>query len=464
MSYSPKTFRALSFHDARPGFLGGSDTPRAYLERCLETIAAREPVVKAWVARNEEGARAAADAATRRYLAGQPLSAIDGMPIGIKDLFETRDMPTQMGSPLYAGNHPKRDTAVVQALRRAGAVVLGKLVTTELGMSHPGATTNPFDPARTPGGSSSGTGAAIGARMVPAAIGSHAWGSGLRPGSFCANYTLKPTFGAINRGERQGSSLSHISVHAGSCEDMWRVAIEMATRAGGDAGYPGLYGAMEPPAAVRPVRLIVMQTSGWSEVDGATHRVFEKALAQLRARGVEVIDRQDDPLIEAFERSVEDSSSIVRDLLSYESRMAWENLYAVNPEKLSASLMGRIELGRQLTPRDYRSVLALRDNARRLYTALAPLADAIVTLSSAGPAPLMGSTGGSDGKITHTTGDPVFNAPSSILGAPAISLPLFAVSGMPVGLQVMGQQHTDERLAGIAQWVSDQIVPVEEAD
>lgn len=461
MSYSPRTFKTLSFHDARPSFLDGSDTPRAYLERCLETIAEREPTVQAWVVRNEEGARAAADAATARYRNGQPLSPIDGLPIGIKDLFETRDMPTQMGSPLFAGNHPKRDTALVQALRQAGAIVLGKLVTTELGMSHPGPTTNPFDPTRTPGGSSSGSGAAIGARMVPAAIGSHAWGSGLRPASFCANHTIKPTFGAINRGERQGSSLSHISVHAGSLEDMWRVAIEIANRAGGDAGYPGLYGPAEPPAAVRPSRLILMQTAGWSDLDDKTLRACGKMIDQLRAQGIKVIDRSDDPLIEAFEQSIVESSHIVRDLLSYESRMSWENLYALNPDKLSESLIGRIEVGRQLTPQDYRNVLAQRDNARRLHAALAPLADAIVTLSSVGPAPLMGSTGGTDGKITHTTGDPVFNAPSSILGAPAISVPLMAVGGLPLGLQVMGQQHADARLTGVARWLSENVDPVE---
>jgi len=462
LNYSPRTYKTLSFHDARASFLEGSDTPRAYLERCLETIAARDGVVQAWVVRNEEGARAAADAATERYRRGQPLSPLDGMPIGIKDLFETRDMPTQMGSPLYLGNHPKRDTAFVQALRHAGAVVLGKLVTTELGMSTAGATTNPFDPERTPGGSSSGTGAAVGARMVPAAIGSHAWGSGLRPASFCANYTIKPTFGAINRGERQGSSLSHISVHAGSLEDMWRVAIEIANRAGGDAGYPGLYGPVEPPAAVRPSRLILMQTSGWSDVDTGTRAALDKMLVQLRSQGVKIVDRPDDPLIEAFEEAIANSSSIVRDLLSYESRMSWENLYAQNPDKMSASLIGRLEVGRQLTPLDYRNVLAQRDNARRLHAALAPLADAIITLSSVGPAPLMGTTGGTDGKITHTTGDPVFNAPSSILGAPAISIPVMAVSGMPVGIQLMGQQHADARLTGVARWICENMQPVEQ--
>ncbi len=156
------THGAPTFHDATHRFADGTDTPRAYLERCLETIAAREPVVRAWVVTSEAGAREAADASTQRWREGRALSAIDGMPIGIKDLLETRDMPTQMGCPAYRGNFPKRDNAAVWALRQAGAVVLGKTVTTELGGAHPGPTTNPFDQRRTPGGSSSGSAAAVG--------------------------------------------------------------------------------------------------------------------------------------------------------------------------------------------------------------------------------------------------------------------------------------------------------------
>ena len=136
--YDPRTFQALTFHDKVPSFLDGSDTPRAYLEQCLETIAEREPEVKAYVVLNEDGAREAADASTQRYKDGKPLSAIDGLPISIKDLLETKDMPTQMGCEAYAGNFPTNDNAAVWALREAGAVVLGKTVTAALGGAHPG--------------------------------------------------------------------------------------------------------------------------------------------------------------------------------------------------------------------------------------------------------------------------------------------------------------------------------------
>src|SRR5215469_2426739 len=227
-SYDPRTFKALSFHDAAQRFRDSTDTPRAYLERCLEMIREREPVVKAFVAFNDAGARAAADASSARWRSGRPLSQIDGMPIGIKDLLETKDMPTELGCAAFAGNFPKRDNAAVWALREAGAVILGKTVTAELGGAHPGPTTNPFDPAHTPGGSSSGSAAAIGAGMVPAAIGSQVGGSIIRPASYCANYALKPTQGGINRGERQAISMSTHGPHAGCLEDMWAVAIEIA--------------------------------------------------------------------------------------------------------------------------------------------------------------------------------------------------------------------------------------------
>src|SRR5499426_1906776 len=244
-TYDPRTFKALTFHDAVAGFKSGADTPRAYLERCLETIEKRDHVVKAFVALNPAGARAAADASTARWKDGRPLSAIDGMPIGIKDLLETKDMPTQMGCEAFRGNFPKRDNAAVWALRQAGAVIVAKTTTAELGGSHPPATTNPFEPSRTAGGSSSGSAAAIAARMLPAAIGTQVGGSIIRPAAYCGNFALKPTQGGINRGERLATSQSTHGPHAGCLEDVWQVAIEIAQRCGGDRGCPGLFG---PPA------------------------------------------------------------------------------------------------------------------------------------------------------------------------------------------------------------------------
>lgn len=456
-AYDPRDFTALTFHDAVPAFLDGSDTPRAYLERCLETIAAREPVLKAWVSLNEEGARAAADAADARYKAGRSLSPIDGMPIGIKDLFMTRDMPTKMGSPLFEDNFPKQDSACVQALRAAGAVIVGKTVTTELGMSHPGPTTNPFSPQHSPGGSSSGSAAVIGARMVPAAIGSQVVGSVIRPAGFCANHALKPTMGALHRGERLAFSQSHVGVHAGSLADMWRTAIEIAKRSGGDPGYPGLIGPDAPPEAVRPSRLIVIEAEGWAHVDDVTGARFERLLGTLRDAGVEIVGRKDDALVEAFEQAIADSLALCRDICGYELRWTLQNLIEQHGSGLSDSMMARYEMGLTMTPSDYRDVLLRRDQAKQALAAVAAAGDAMICLSSVGPAPLMDNAG-TDSGIAHTTGLPAFNGWTSVTGAPAVTLPLLAVDGLPVGVQVVGPLHTDYRIAGIGRWMADTVL------
>jgi Asp-tRNA(Asn)/Glu-tRNA(Gln) amidotransferase A subunit family amidase len=451
--YSPATHRPLTFHDAAQKFADSTDTPRAYLERCLATIAAREPVVQGWVVLNEAGARAAADASTARWKANRTLSPIDGMPIGIKDLIETADMPTQMGSPLYAGNFPKRDSAMIQALRGAGAVVLGKTVTTELGMSHPGPTTNPFDPTRTPGGSSQGSAAVVGANMVPAAIGTQVLGSIIRPAAFCANAALKPTQGAINRGERQGLSQSTAGVHAGSLEDMWAVAYEISARAGGDPGAPGLYGDAAPPPPTMPRRLAVMEGEGWSQVHPAAREGFERALATLAAKGVAILRRGDCAPLEAFERAIADCMALTRDVCAYEMRWTLENLVRTSPDGLSKSLSARLEVGRALSREAYRARLAERAAARAAHAALAPACDALISLSCLGPAPKLGDTGGSDGKIIHTTGNPIMNAATSVLGCPALTVPALAVDGLPVGIQLIGQWHQDERMTAFARWL-----------
>ena len=183
--YDPKTAKLLSFSEAIPAFRDGSDTPRAYLERCIETIESREPEVKAFVTLNFENARKAADASTDRYKQGRALSELDGLPVAIKDVHETEDMPMQVGSPIFEGWSSGWDGACVFWLRKLGAAIIGKTVTTEFAFSTPGPARNPWDTARTPGGSSSGSGAAIGARMVPVATGSQVRGSILRPPAYC---------------------------------------------------------------------------------------------------------------------------------------------------------------------------------------------------------------------------------------------------------------------------------------
>ncbi len=459
-TYDPKTFKALTFHDKVPAFRDGSDTPRAYLERCLETIAEREPVVKAYVTLNEDGAREAADASSARYKDGRPLSAIDGLPISIKDLLETKDMPTQMGCEAYAGNFPKNDNAAVWALRESGAVVLGKTVTAELGGSHPGATTNPFDTTRTPGGSSSGSAAAVASRMVPAAIGTQVGGSIIRPAAYCGNVALKPTQGGINRGERQATSMSTHGVHAGCIEDMWQTAIEIAQRAGGDRGCLGLFGPATPPAAVMPERLIVLETAGWAVLDDDSKVAFEGLLENLQQAGVTLLRRADHPLVEKLEQAVVDAPGITGNITPWENRWAQRNLVNLKEEFVSERAKATLAKAEAMSPDDYRAALLARDSAQRCHAAIGNLADAMITLSCPGPAPLWPGDIQGQPLAPRPTGDAIFNTASSMLFAPCVTMPLMSVSGMPVGAQVMGQQHQDARMTALARWIMDQIAPV----
>jgi Asp-tRNA(Asn)/Glu-tRNA(Gln) amidotransferase A subunit family amidase len=459
--YSPRAFRALTWHDATPAFAGGTDSPRAYLERCLETISAREPVVQAWVAMNEAGAREAADASTARWKAGRALSPIDGLPIGIKDLLETRDMPTQMGCEAYRGNFPKRDNAAVWALREAGAVVLGKTVTTELGGTHPGPTTNPFDPARTPGGSSSGSAAAVAARMVPVTIGTQVGGSIIRPASYCGNFALKPTQGAINRGERQATSMSTHGPHAGSIEDMWLVAIEIARRAGGDPGRMGLFGPATPPPPRRPMTLAVMEAEGWRVTDDASRSAFEAVVTALRAQGVTVLRRGDHPLLDAFEAALEGVQALTGAITGWENHWGIRNLVAQNPDGVSQRTKNVLAAAEKLTPEDYRMLLLQREVMRSAHAALAPLVDALIAPASPGPAPLWSGEVPGQPLAKRPTGDAVYNTPSSALGAPVVTIPLTGVQGMPMGVQLLGQPHSDAQVTAIGRWMMEQIPAVE---
>ena len=248
------------------------------------------------------------------------------MPVGIKDLIETYDMPTEFGSELFKGHQPMTDAACVRALRLGGAVLVGKTVTVCFGGGDPARTRNPFDTRRTPGGSSSGTAAAVASRMLPVALGTHARGSTIRPASFCGTYALKPTFGAINR---QGSfsmaySMDHLGVFAGTLSDMWTTARFIASEAGGDPGYPGLDGALSPPAPRKPARLIRLDTAGWPVAEPAAKAAFEAYLLRLADAGVEIITRRDDPAIEAYETALAGMPQLWTNLYRFE--MHWPML------------------------------------------------------------------------------------------------------------------------------------------
>src|SRR4051794_17250700 len=358
----------MPFFSAAAGFAAGSDTPRAFLERCLERLAEFEPAVGAFVCYDIAAARIAADNATARWRDGRPLSPIDGMPLGIMDIIETVDMPTEQGSSLFVGWRTGRDAASVAALREGGAVILGKVVTTEFAATEPRGTRNPWDRERTPGGSSSGSAAAVACGMVPAALGTQVVGSILRPASFCGCVGFKPSVGRINRGGSYDYfSQSCTGVLAASLEDAWLVAMNIASRAGGDPGYPGLQGPSEPPPARRPRALAVLQTSGWEEAASAARAAFEAAAARLAAAGIALADRYADPVIEHVEGAITDAAELTRAINAWEGHWPLNTYRNRDASKLSGSALARLATAEAMTSVDYGAAIARRRYNREIH-------------------------------------------------------------------------------------------------
>jgi Asp-tRNA(Asn)/Glu-tRNA(Gln) amidotransferase A subunit family amidase len=438
---------ARPFLAAAEGFASGADTPRAFLERCLVTLSELEPHIGAFVHLNIEGARAAADRSTERWRAGRPLSPIDGMPVGIKDIIETADMPTEMGSPLFAGWRSERDAASVAALREAGAVVLGKTVTTEFAATEPRGTRNPWDLTRTPGGSSSGSAAAVAAGLVSAALGTQVVGSIIRPASYCGCIGFKPTVGAINRGgSHDALSQSCHGVLAATLEDAWQVAREIASRAGGDPGHRGLAGPSTPPAPAQPRALAFLETPGWAVASPEAKQAMDAVLARLRDAGVAIESRRA-PRIDAVEAALPQALPLTRRINAWESRWPLNAYRARDAAKLSRTMLDRLAEAEAMSLDEYGAALDERARIRTVYAELAPSVDACITLSAPGAAP----------EGLQSTGNPIFAVPASLLGVPALSLPLLSVDGLPLGLQLMGFEHGDAALFAVAAWLRDRI-------
>lgn len=437
---------SLSFQERRKAFLEGRDTPRHYVERCIERIEAIDGPVMAWAFKNYDAARKTADESTARYRNNRPISLVDGMPLGIKDLYETADMPTEYGSELFRDNRPIRDAATVYALRHGGAVLLGKTVTVCFGGGNPSRTRNPFDTRRTPGGSSSGSAAAVGAGMIPTALGTHGRGSTIRPASFCGVFGLKPTYGSINR---QGSwsaahSLDHVGLLAATLSDAWTTARYAAKQAGGDPGHPGLYGAIEPPVPRRPLRLIRLDTAGWEVADSAAKHQFEALLRALQEAGVQIFSRLDDAAIEAYEKMHANSPPLWQALYRFEMRWPLYQYRDYDKSKLEPRLLTGLAQSEGTSQELYRAALVERRHFRQMHAELMNRCDAFITLSAPGAAPI-----GTD------QGSAIFNEATSVLGCPSISLPLLVCDDMPVGVQILGGRDGDERLTSIGRWIAE---------
>jgi Asp-tRNA(Asn)/Glu-tRNA(Gln) amidotransferase A subunit family amidase len=423
----------------------GKVTPRGFLDECLGIVEKNEPRIGAFVALNADGARKAADQSTARWRDGKPLSPVDGMPIAVKDVIETADMPTGQGSPIWEGHLTRRDSAVVRALREMGAIILGKTTTTEFAATHPWhKTTNPHDATRTPGGSSSGSAAAVGAGMVPAALGTQVVGSILRPASFCGCIGYKPSIHGVNRaGSYDHFSQSSQGALGATIADIWGLITTATARTGGDPGHIGVMGTVNFAGAGKPKRLAVLETGGWSHTTEGARKAFDGAKQKLKAAGVELVSRSDDPELEAAERTLADAFPLTQSINAFEGRWPLNVYNALDEARLSNPAKERLKTANSMTQRDYVELLKGRDAARAAYGKVAGRYDAFVTLGACGAAP----------KGLGSTGDTIMNVAASYLGCPAITLPLLSDENLPLGLQLMGGVDRDAALFDVASWV-----------
>jgi len=422
----------------------GKETPREFLEKSLELLDQWEPRIGAFVCTNVPAARAAADRSTARWRVGKPLSAIDGMPVGIKDIIETVDMPTEMGSPLFAGWRSEKDAACVRALRDAGAVIIGKTVTTEFAASEPRGTRNPWNTAHTPGGSSSGSAASVAAGIVSAGLGTQVISSTIRPASYCGTVGFKPTVNALNRqGSHDYQSQSCTGILGASLEDTWQVAHEIVARVGGDAGTPGLQGPDRAPAAKKPRALAMLETAGWDVASPGAKANLQDCVARLKSAGVDIRTRHNDKTVAALEAELPRVTELSHRCNGWENRWFLHTMRDRDASKLSRLFVERAEKYESLTLDRHRADLKERARIRAVHAELAAVCDACITLAAPGAAP----------EGLSSTGNPEFGVPSSLLGVPSLSLPLFEVDAMPLGLQVIGYFDHDADAFAIASWL-----------
>jgi Asp-tRNA(Asn)/Glu-tRNA(Gln) amidotransferase A subunit family amidase len=407
---------------------------------CLKRIEEVDGEVQAWAFLDRDHAMRQAEAADLDHKQGKPPGPLHGVPVGVKDVFDTRDMPTELGSPLWAGRTPRRDAAVVARLRAAGAVIMGKTVTTEYAYYHPGKTANPHDPGRTPGGSSSGSAAAVAAHMVPGAIGSQTNGSVIRPAAFCGVVGFKPTHGLIPRSGALllSRTLDHVGVFARSVED---AALLAETLAGFDEEDPDTRAIARPPLAriaaedpPLPPRLAFVRSPAWEQAEPETRQAFAELVQALGEAVAEV------ELGASFARG----AAMHRTIMEVEMAHNLHRDYERGGDRLSTVLRELIERGRGRAAVDYTGAVAGIAPLNDALGAVFDEYDAIVTPAAPGEAP----------RGLETTGDPIFCTLWTYLGVPAVTLPLLqSKASMPMGVQLVGRRGDDARLLRSARWL-----------
>ncbi len=428
----------------RPKLAKGEVQAGELVEACLARIAERDGEVEAWAFLNPDFARAQARSADEYRASGRPIGPLHGLPVGIKDIIDTKGVPTENGTPLDAGRRPGDDAAVVTRLREAGAIIMGKTVTTELAYFAPGKTRNPHDPTRTPGGSSSGSAAAVAAGMVPLAVGTQTTGSVIRPAAFCGVVGYKPTFGLIPRSGvvSQAPHLDTVGVFGRSVED---AAMLAECLSGYDARDPATSINPKPPlrssaTSEPPLKpnFAFVKSPVWDQADQVTREAFGELSDFLGENCDEV----------ALPGPFEEGHSIHRTIMLAELAKNFGPYYQRGKEQLSPQICAAIEEGRSILAHDYMAACDWIEVLNAGLDEIFDRYDAIITPAAPGEAP----------SGLEATGNPAFCALWTLCGTPAVTLPLLqGENGMPMGVQLVGPRHDDSRLLRSANWLFNQV-------
>jgi len=411
--------------EAARAIAAGRTTSQEVVAACLARIAEREETVRAWAFLDPELALAQARACDA---AAEPAGPLHGVPVGIKDIFDTADMPTAMGSPIYRGHRPAADAAAVAILRQAGAVILGKTATAEFAGTHPGPTTNPHDAARTPGGSSQGSAAGVADFMVPAALGTQTGGSVLRPSSYCGIFGFKPSFGTTARAgiKFAAESLDTVGLHARELDDIALLADVLWGRE--PAG-------IAAPAA--PPRIGLCRTPLWHFAEPETAAAIEEAAEAARAAGAAV----DEVRLPAAFEALADARRAIND---YERARAMAHEWRTDRDRLSPALRKIVASGLAVPHAEYRAARARTRDCRHMLDWLFDDWDALLAPAVNGEAP----------PGLDYAGDPAFQSLWTMLHVPAITLPTHrGPNGMPVGIQLVSRRGADDALLSVAAWL-----------
>ncbi|MGH8686565.1 MAG: amidase [Burkholderiales bacterium] len=426
--------------EAATAIRDGGLTSEELVEACLARIAQTEERIQAWAFLDPKHAREQAKAADAARRKGRPLGALHGVPVGVKDIIDTADMPTEDGSPLHAGRQPREDATVVSLLRSAGAIVLGKTVTTEFATYSPGKTRNPHDLERTPGGSSSGSAAAVATGMAPLALGTQTNGSVIRPASYCGVVGYKPTHGLIPRSGilRLSRVLDHVGVFARTVPDAALIAQELMAFDAADPdtrprARPQLADAVFRPMPLPP-RFAFVKTPAWGKASPDTQAAFAELAEALGDQAREVT------LPEPFADGVE----LHRLIMEADLALNLAPEYEKGARLLSPKLREMIERGQTHHAVDYNRAVARVEVYNAALDDIFHEMHAIITLAATGEAP----------RGLGATGDPVFCTLWTLCGLPAVTVPVMrGADGMPLGVQIVGQRGDDARLLQCASWL-----------